>query len=381
MNPLNKILFALHKEGSVLTAREIAQKADVPFFVANQLLISESKKPVPLVELSDLDDGSTGYKFIGDADDAQKIEEISQTEPSEEPKSSPVSDKKPSPTKKEPEAKKKKPEVKAKAVKIEDLSLDEIAANNILSAYSGNKKIKKTKKDLYAASGVNDEDAESAINHLMKENYIKTIFFADFGESVYLLGDNESAITYQSAGDEVGEEPTAESTAAINSNEKIVLDDSIAAKAKAEKIAKSEAESKARAEAKAKAEDKAKAEAEAEAIKAAKEEDDKIAKAKASVEAAKIAKIEADSIKENDGSSIDTADNSKEILLLEIVELKKVIDGIRSTSKPSLNSSAPVDALSSTIQYIRMLESELQEWRNAGAMISSSIKAIKTLSE
>ena len=413
MQDANRVLQSLI-EGETLTAREVSAKSGVIFAIANQLLIAETKKPIPLVELTDMDNGSIGYRFIGDNEDAARIQkEISDAVP--KGSGAKPSTKKPSP--KKPSVKKpaaqatsaRKTIAPAKstnapeafspaqddAVAAESSSVHFTLADHaatIISVFSENKRIKKTKSDIESKTGISGNDFDKAVEYMVSNGYLQAIPVPDFSEHVYQLGEG-----YKDALSAAGNNEDREQASKLEADQ--------AAKEKADQAAKEKADQAAREKADQAAKEKADQAAKEKADQAAKEKADQAAKEKAELaEAARLeaensasmmSGVQADAARDDKSkaalsnaaskpvsvlSAIDRGITSKDALIAELEAVCDKLDLINNASAPSIGG-APTEALSKTIQYINQLEEEVIKWREFGASISTSLRLLKELNQ
>lgn len=389
MQDANRVLQSLI-EGETLTAREVSAKSGVIFAIANQLLIAETKKPVPLVELTDMDNGSIGYRFIGDNEDAARIQkEISDAVP--KGSGAKPSTKKPSP--KKPSVKKpaaqatsaRKTIAPAKstnapeafspaqddAVAAESSSVHFTLADHaatIISVFSENKRIKKTKSDIESKTGISGNDFDKAVEYMVSNGYLQAIPVPDFSEHVYQLGEG-----YKDALSAAGNKEDREQASKLEADQAAKEKADQAAKEKADQAAKEKADQAAKE--KAELAEAARLEAENSAsmmpgVQADAARDDK-SKAALSNAASKPVSVL---------SAIDRGITSKDALIAELEAVCDKLDLINNASAPSIGG-APTEALSKTIQYINQLEEEVIKWREFGASISTSLRLLKELNQ
>lgn len=405
MQDANRVLQSLI-EGETLTAREVSAKSGVIFAIANQLLIAETKKPIPLVELTDMDNGSIGYRFIGDNEDAARIQkEISDAVP--KGSGAKPSTKKPSP--KKPSVKKpaaqatsaRKTIAPAKstnapeafspaqddAVAAESSSVHFTLADHaatIISVFSENKRIKKTKSDIESKTGISGNDFDKAVEYMVSNGYLQAIPVPDFSEHVYQLGEG-----YKDALSAAGNKEDREQASKLEADQ--------AAKEKADQAAKEKADQAAREKADQAAKEKADQAAKEKADQAAKEKAElaEAARLEAENSASMMSGVQADAARDDKSkaalsnaaskpvsvlSAIDRGITSKDALIAELEAVCDKLDLINNASAPSIGG-APTEALSKTIQYINQLEEEVIKWREFGASISTSLRLLKELNQ
>jgi chemotaxis protein histidine kinase CheA len=397
MQEANRVLQSLI-EGETLTAREVSAKSGVIFAIANQLLIAETKKPIPLVELTDMDNGSIGYRFIGDNEDIERIQkEIRETAPKAsaiKPSAKKASPKKPSPKKPAGQAasirKNTAPANIADTDETTAIAKDDTVtaesslmhvpladhAAKIISVFEENKRIKKTKSDIESKAGISSNDFEKSVEYMVSKGYLLAIPVPDFSEHVYQLGEGyQDALN--AASDNEDREQAAKQKADLEAKQKAAQE--------ANQKAAQEANQKAEQEAKQKAEQEAKQKAEpavAVTPKAGKAAHlSPVAKTDtASDDTANAALLNVANKPVNVLSAIASGLASKDALIAELEAVCDKLDLINKSATPSIGG-APTEALSKTIQYISQLEEEVCKWREFGASISTSLRLLKELNE